>query len=146
MKQSAVYFDGDVLVVKTPQECTMWPQDFRLRLVRDFRPNKTAMTATMYSETYAANGLQSKVHRVMGRNVRIHNVMEPVGLTHVVLLRTEIIDIAAKKAMYLYHDDPAMRILMVYSFLKELTIAGVPQLEVYDYPLKPTPPQLGADQ
>lgn len=140
MKESAVYLDGDVLVVKTPPECTRWPQDFRLRLVRDFRPNKTIMPASLYIELYADRGLQNKIHKIMGRSVRIHNVMEPVAPTHVVLLRTEVIDIAAKKAMYLYHDDPAMRILMVYSFLQDKTIAGVPQLEVYDYPLNTVKP------
>jgi len=50
-----------------------------------------------------------------------------------VILCNEVIDIGDMKAMLLQHPDPAMRVMMVYAFIKRMAYEGVASFSVYDW-------------
>jgi hypothetical protein len=129
-----VYTDDDgLIVVKTPPACSRWPQPFRMRIVRDYVPPKTIKTYTDYEAKFVENGYQDEVYVVQGIKLKVRQPIEALdNSTHVVILRTEIVNIREDKSMFLYHDDPAIRSLMVYSFITGERLGGIPQLQIYE--------------
>jgi hypothetical protein len=132
-KDRLVYISKGQLVVKTPSECTRWPQELRLQLVRDYIGPRTLMTIANYEKNVILRGYRDTVYKVAGTKIKIGHPYETVGKNQIVVLRTEVINLNIKKAMYLYHSDPAMRILMAWSFITDTPTSGVPKMDVYHY-------------
>lgn len=134
-KNKLIYTSREgVLVVKTPAETTRWPNEFRLRIVRDYVPPKHLMRATSFYEKYVDTGGQEYIYRLNSHSVMVRQPYEVIeNSNYIVVLRTEVIDVDRKKAMYLYHDAPAMRCLMTWAFLKHQTVPGMPKLNVYEW-------------
>lgn len=126
-----VYTDKGILVVKTPPETTKWPHDFRLRIVRDYiAPNKLVR-----AEELAHAYDPKEIYSVQGHRVLFRQSTEEVPrIRGVVLVKaTEVIDLDSKRVMFLSHGDPAMRVLMVYCFLTQMTMWGVASYSTYDW-------------
>jgi hypothetical protein len=134
-KNKLIYTSREgLLIVKTPAETTKWPTDFRLRIVRDYVPPKQLMPLRQFKEKYIDTGDQDHVYRLGQHEVMVKQPFEIIeSSSYVVVLRTEVIDVKNKKAMFLYHDAPAMRCLMTWAFLKGKTVPGMPKLSVYEW-------------
>lgn len=130
-----IYTVDGVLVVKTPAECTKWPQAFRMRLVHEYLAPKSLVSASEFRRHFIDNGAQNEIYLVgrPKRRMLVQQPYEPVNRTHLVVLRTEVVDVATKRAMFLYHPDPAMRVLMTYAFMYGKEIPGLPELHIYDH-------------
>lgn len=122
--------DGSV-EIRTPVECTKWDTEFRLRIVRDYVPPKTMLD----KNTYRVRFDPSHVYLVQGRRVLFQQpgvVLDNMP-NSVVVTRTEVVDIQANRAMFLKHSEPAMRVLMVYSFVTGKLFDGVSLYDTYDW-------------
>lgn len=129
-RSSYVYTDNGVLVVKTPAACTRWPNDFRLRIVRDYAKPKTLFSASEFEQHFLHNDKQKTVYNVEGQRVRVINTYKELSSGQVVLLTNEIHRLDIRTKLTFEHPDPAMRILMVYAYLTDASIGGVPKLHV----------------
>lgn len=125
-----VYIDGNTLVVRTPAECTMWPSAFRMRIIANYAAPRTMKPVSDYEKHFEAH--QSTVYRIGGSKLMVRQPYEDVGYGRLVILRTEVVNLTTKKVLFLNHDDPAMRALMVYSFIHDETFGGVPKLVIAD--------------
>lgn len=125
-----VYLDGSTLVVRTPAECTKWPTDFRMRIIANYTPPRTMKSIADYEKNNADS--KSTVYRIGVSKLMVRQPYEEVGYGRLVVLRTEVVNLTSKKTLFLNHDDPAMRVLMVYSFIHEETFGGVPKLVIAD--------------
>lgn len=123
--------DDGVLSVRTPKECTNWPNDFRMRIVRDYREPRSMIDKSLLEKLYDPE----TVYAIGKRRLMFRQPYETLdnARNKVVILRTEIIDLTDKKAMTLQHRDPAMRILMVYAFTRRMSFNGVASFSVYDW-------------
>lgn len=121
--------DTGEVVTRTPAECTSWDNEFRLRVVRDYKAPRTMM------ETRAIPKYPDKEYKIQGRQVRFRQIFKELDnfASRVVCVRTEIIDVKRKKGMVLTHDEPAMRMLMIYSFLTEKEYGGVAPFQTFDW-------------
>jgi hypothetical protein len=121
-----------ILIVKTPASCTSWPNDLRLRLVRDYMSPKTLVREDAYIDKFVTNGFQDNIYKAGNHRVQVRQPAEKIeGSPYVAVLRTEVCDLDRSECMYLYHDDPAMRILMTWAFLNQKEIPGMPKLDIY---------------
>ncbi len=118
------------LIVRTPAVCTKWDQSFRERVVRDYYAPRTLVNQHEYIERYVNTGLVDRVYRVQGNNLVVKHPFELLGPSKVVILRTDIHNLTTDTKLFLAHEDPAMRMLMVYSFLTGEKIGGVPDLRI----------------
>ncbi len=134
-KEKLIYTSKEgVLVVKTPALCTKWPTPFRMRLVSDYVAPRTLMSVDAYARKFVDTGYQDEVYRINKIDIRIRQPAELLqNSRHLVVLRTEVCNISQNRCMYLYHDEPAMRVLMTYAFLFGKVIPGMPKLDIYDY-------------
>lgn len=131
LQSEYVYWDGDELVVRTPKECTRWSHDFRLRIIRDYVPPKTSRPGRHFKTQFLDNGFQERTYQVQGHTLSIRQPFEILAnSTSVVVLRTDVYDHTTGRKMFLKHDHPAMRILMVYEFICQKEIGGVPSLRI----------------
>lgn len=80
-----------------------------------------------------------RVYLVQGRKVMFKQpAMQLENMPNkFVVVRSEVIDIAAGRAMFLRHSEPAMRVLMVYSFLVGKTFDGISLFDTYDWQQQP---------
>jgi hypothetical protein len=126
-----VYTDQGVLVVRTPAECTKWDNEFRIRIVRDYVPPRTLMLERDYTAKHVEGEKQERTYLVADHKLQVNHPTSPLSdVGKVIVLRTDILDLTAGKRLFLYHSDPAMRILMIYSFIKSVKIGGVPKLDI----------------
>lgn len=126
-----VYYDNGHLVIKTPATVTGWPDAFRFRIVRDYIPPRTLKSASEYTEHILP--LQGTVYKINGAPVKVLQPFEALTKERkLVVLRTEVVNLQTKQAMFLNHDEPAMRMLAVYSFLYNEPVAGCAQMSIYD--------------
>lgn len=123
-----VYVDGGALVVRTPAECTKWPNDFRRYLVSEYIPPKTLKALSEMRVSEKAPPL----FNIAGCNVSVRHPYEDVGAGQAVVLCTRVINHDTGKSLFLNHDNPAMRVLMVYAFLHSAEIGGLPKLIIDD--------------
>jgi hypothetical protein len=122
--------DGSV-EIRTPFDCTKWDNEFRLRIVRDYLPPRTLLDKHVYRARFDP----STIYRVQGKAVMFNQPVEALDNMpkSYVVVRTEVVDVSANKAMFLKHSEPAMRMLMVYSFLLGKELAGVSLFSTYDW-------------
>lgn len=125
-----VYLDKNILVVKTPAECTKWPNAFRLRIVKDYTPPRQLRMSTEFHKNFVDNGNQANVYNVAGKQVKVVQPFQPIASAQIVVIRTDVINVQTGMRLFLHHNDPAMRMLMVYAFLNDLEIGGVPKLDI----------------
>jgi hypothetical protein len=123
-----VYVDDGVLVVRTPAETTKWDHEFRLAIVRDYRNPKTLKMASEFARIKVDRGFL-----VLGRKVHVRHVYQELASGQVVVLGMQVADLATNRVLSLVHADAAMRVLMVYAFLREVKIAGVPDLDIAEW-------------
>lgn len=134
MTSQYVYTDGGVLVIKTPSEATKWNAEFRMRIIRDYKAPRTLTMKADYQSKYVDGVSQSQVFNILGKRVRVEYPHEPVaGTAQTVVLRTDVVNETDGTVLFLNHEEPAMRVLMVYCFLTGESIGGVPKLIVDDY-------------
>lgn len=117
--------------IRTPASCTSWDMDFRLRIIRDYLPPNAMLDKNTYHNRFDP----SRVYKVQGKLVMFQQpatVLENMPNSYVIT-KTQVIDVAAGRAMFLRHSEPAMRILMVYSFLVEKSFDGVSLFDTYDW-------------
>lgn len=132
-KSEYVYPDGHGhLVVKTPRSATKWDHEFRLRIIRDWTKPRTLMRHPQFVQKYM-EGLQDAVYKVEGKRLYVRHPYEIIEGNNVIVLRTEVVDADTNTAMFLHHNDPAIRVLMVYSFIHDKSIGGVPRIETYPF-------------
>ena len=135
MSSKYVYTDGGVLVVKTPAVTNKWDNEFRLRIIRDYKAPRTLTMLSEYNNRYVDSGVQQATYKIMGKKLQVHYPDEPiVGAAQTVVLRTDVINLTDGKRLFLNHEEAAMRVLMVYCFLTGGNLGGVPKLIVDEYP------------
>lgn len=135
MSSEYVYTDGGVLVIKTPPVATQWDNEFRMRIIRDYTPPRTLKMISEYQQKYEDTDVQKQVFKILGKKVQVHYPHEPITATaQTVVLRTDVVNLTDGKRLFLNHREPAMRVLMVYCFLTETVLGGVPKLIVDEYP------------
>lgn len=135
MTSKYVYTDGGVLVIKAPASASKWDNEFRLRIIRDYKAPRTLTMLSEYRNRYQDSGIQEATYKVMGKQLRVVYPDEPiVGAAQTVVLRTDVINITDGQRLFLNHEEAAMRVLMVYCFLTGKTLGGVPKLIVDEYP------------
>lgn len=135
MSSDYVYTDGGVLVIKTPAVTGKWDSEFRLRIIRDYVAPQTMFMINVYNNRYVNSGIQETIYKIAGKKLQVHYPHEPiVNSANTVVLRTDVINQTDRKRLFLNHDEPAMRVLMVYCFLTGKKIGGVPKLIVDEYP------------
>lgn len=111
---------------RVPAVCVNWPQLFRMRIVRDwFCGSMVAQQAEAYT----------RYMTLMPFTVQRHGVQFLVKLTGAgqrnsrVMVTTLLIADGRDEALDLYHMNPAVRSLMVYSYLTGERIGGMPKLK-----------------
>ena len=136
MTSKYVYTDGGVLVIKTPAVTGRWDNEFRLRIIRDYKAVRSLTMNNEYQKRYVETGIQQQTYNICGKKVRVEYPTEPLTgtPTHTVVLRTDVINVTDGTRLFLNHEEPAMRVLMVYCFLTGKTLGGVPKLIVDEYP------------
>lgn len=121
------------LQIKTPAPCTKWDQEFRLRIVRDYVPPRTLRSIAEHKRLLQTLNNEDKTYRIGGKLLRVRHPTENIDQpNYTVILRTDVQNLSSGKEMFLRHPDPAMRILMVYTFLTGEDIYGVPDLQIAD--------------
>lgn len=134
MTSDYVYTDGGVLVIKTPPTATRWNNDFRVRIIRDYIAPRTLKLMAEFERSYIDSNIQKEIHTVMGKRVMVNYPHERMENTrHCVVLRTDVVNLSEGTKLFLHHEEPAMRVLMVYCFLAKKQLGGVPKLIVDDY-------------
>ena len=133
-KTTYVYIDDrHGLQVKTPPACNRWSQDFRLRIVRDHVAPRTLRSLSDHKTALIRANNQDTIYNVERQALRVVNPVEIIGdKGYIVVLRTDVVNTTTGKRLFLNHSDPAMRMLMVYSFLTGELIGGVPDLQIAD--------------
>lgn len=126
-----VTVEKGVVSIRTPKECTKWPHDFRLRIIRDYKAPRTLSDKAVLARTYDTG----TVYQVGGKELLFRQTFEELqnAPNKIIILRNEIVDLADNKAMALEHPDPAMRVLMVYAFIRRMSFNGVASFSVYDW-------------
>jgi hypothetical protein len=134
-KDVYVFIDATYgLQIKTPAPCIRWDHDFRLRIVRDYVPPKTLRSFSEHKSLTARANNPDTTYKVAGKQLQVRHPSQTItDKNYVVVLRTDILNLTDGKQLYLCHEDPAMRILMVYSFLTGIVFGGVPDLQIADY-------------
>jgi hypothetical protein len=122
--------DGSV-EIRTPVDCTRWDNEFRLRIVRDYLPPRTMLDKHVYRGRFDP----SVVYHIQGKAVMFNQPVEALENMpkNYIVVRSEVIDVAARRAMFLKHSEPAMRMLMVYSFIIGQGLTGVSLFSTYDW-------------
>lgn len=133
-KTTYVYIDDKHgLQVKTPATCNRWSQAFRLRIVRDHVQPRTLRSRSDHNAALAKTNNQDLIYKVAGQTLQVINVVEQIkDKAYIVVLRTDVLNTKTGKRLFLNHADPAMRMLMVYSFITGEQIGGVPDLQIAD--------------
>lgn len=126
-----VTVENGCVTVRTPKECTYWPTEFRMRIVRDYRPPNTIVDREALRHLYDP----ATVYAVSGSRLLFRQLLQtaPSIATKALVIRTEVIDMDRRQAMCLLHSDPAMRVMMVYAFIKRMSFNGVASFSVYDW-------------
>lgn len=135
-KDTFVYLDPKGhLQIKTPASCTRWDQSFRLRIVRDYiAPRTLRPIAEHHAATLKSNN-GDVVYEVGGKKLRVRHPVDNIDeKNYLVVLRTDVQNLTDGTQLFLNHDTPAMRILMVYAYLTGKTIGGVPDLQIAAIP------------
>lgn len=120
---------GEVLEIRAPAACVMWPQKFRMKLISDW-------------QSPSINFRQSEAHRYQqfmsvppytlhGQSVQfviVHRRINPRNdwTNCLTLIQTN----RKPERLLLLDPDPAMRTLMVYMFLTDLEVYGFPPLRL----------------
>lgn len=127
-----VYVQPDgLLVVRTPALCTKWRNDFRMRIVRDYIAPRTLRKLVDHQQSIETTHNEKQTYRIMGQTLRITHPTQSIEQPHfTVVLRTDIENLSKGNKLFLNHEDPAMRMLMVYSYLSGEKIGGVPELQI----------------
>ena len=122
-----LFEDCGILVVKTPSECTRWPHDFRKRIVADYTWDKWIPNSQL--ESFMRQLPQDHVYAFAGRKVRVTNHMKivPPGT---LFTKTEVQRLDTGMSMILRYSEPAMRVLLVYAFLRDEEIPGLPKMRI----------------
>lgn len=121
------------LIVRTPATCTYWDMEFRKRITAGYAKPRSAKLRNSHVENYEKHGLHDAVYSVAGNKLKVQQIVENIGTAaYVVVLRTEVHNLTTGKKLFLNHEDPAMRMLMVYVFLTGDKVPGVPQLHIAD--------------
>jgi len=87
------------------------------------------LTRSNFEKNYIENGQQDREYRVDGKTVMVKQRYHEISGAYVIL-STDVIGVAAGARLFLNHPEAAMRILMVYTFLRETKISGVPDLDI----------------
>lgn len=118
---------GDV-DYRVPSACVHWPQLFRERIVRDWIGGSSM--SKQQGESYVRYMTVSPftVQRIgVQFFVKRHLIQPPNGR---VLVETFLLADGHDKALNLYHSNPAVRSLMVYSYLTGDPINGLPKIRL----------------
>lgn len=121
------------LIIRTPAACTYWDNDFRARVTAGYAKPKTAKLRSAHYEQYVKHDYDNKEYKVAKQRLKLVHIIEDMPNSPVVVvLRTEVHNLTTGKKLYLNHDDPAMRMLMIYVFITGTFVYGVPQLHIAD--------------
>jgi hypothetical protein len=91
------------------------------------------MPTELFTDNFIKSGLLQKHYFVQGQDLRIANEFEPVVNTQHVLIRaTHVLNYTQQRGMVLIHSNPAMRCLMIYSFLTIQRLKSVPDFRIFD--------------
>lgn len=133
-KRTFVYVAPDgSLQIRTPSACTKWDQAFRMRIVRDYIAPRTLRSLAEHSRLSRGVNDEAATYRINGKLLRVrHPIQHITQKNYIVVLRTDVQNLSNGKELFLNHSDPAMRILMVYSFLTGESFPGVPELQIAD--------------
>lgn len=127
-----VYLDNGLVVVKTPPACAKWDHNFRLRIIRDYAAPRSLRLTNQFIKHYENMGGATATYKIQGVNVQVHQPYEVVteSPNHVIVTRTDVVNVDTGSKLFLYHPDPAMRVLMVYCFLTGEMFGGLPKLRI----------------
>jgi hypothetical protein len=123
-----VYRDNGTLSIKTPAAATNWPLDFRKRIVSFYRECGKSIPSRDYNEVFDGN---SRVFHIQGVPVTVSYDFTSLGSTHATVGIIEVHREDTGEYFILSNSNPAMRCLMVYSFLLGERIGGVPKFRIY---------------
>lgn len=102
-----------------------------MRIVRDYLPPKTMIDKITYRNRFDP----AVVYKVQGKRVLFQQpaiVLDNMPNSFVVT-KTEVVNLTDGRAMFLKHSEPAMRVLMVYSFLLGKSFDGISLFDTYDW-------------
>jgi hypothetical protein len=115
---------------RTPSDVVMWPQGFRERIIRDwFYPNASGMYPADYA-AYARN-MENGTWVIRSNTVSLkvkhfrHSSNRLIPLTFVISNKHT-------QALLLDNQNPIIRSLMTYSFLRNESIGGLPEPKLVD--------------
>lgn len=121
------------LIVRTPATCTSWDNNFRQRITAGYTAPKTVRNQRTYEEEYEKQALGHEVYKVAKQKLRVVQPAEYLeNSPYVIVLRTDVENLTTGKKLFLNHEDPAMRMLMIYVFITGEKISGVPELHIAD--------------
>lgn len=131
-KKTYVYVGTNAeLIVRTPAACTKWDQKFRERIVRDYVPPRTLRSLAEHERLTHADNNPDRIYNVGGKRIRVVHPAENIDQPgYTVILRTDIQNLTDGTSLFLCHSDPAMRMLMVYSFITGERYEDVPDLQI----------------
>ena len=104
-----------------------------MRIVRHYVPPRTLRSTHEHEVACASVNNNETTYRISGKLLRVTHPVEYIkDKNYLVVLRTDVQNLSSGKQLFLCHDNPAMRILMVYSFIADKKIGGVPDLQIAD--------------
>lgn len=118
------------LIVKTPAVCVNWNNEFRKHIVKRYITPNTLIDIHMQ---YLLERETKEPLKVMGKQLLFTQKFNTLDnyARKVLITTNEVQNLTDKKGLILIGDDPAMRILIVYSFLTGEDIPGVPHFDTY---------------
>jgi len=115
---------------RTPSDVVMWPQTFRERVIRDWTfPNASGMYDSDY--TAYAKHMEKETWRIRGHLVsfKVKHLRHSSG-RYIPL--TFVLSNIKSQSLLLDNQNPIIRSLMIYSFLRDEPIGGLPNFKLLD--------------
>ena len=115
---------------KTPSDVVRWPQTFRERIIRDWEP---PYPSGVNSERYSAYArlMEKETWKIRNQRIFIRVKHFRKSIDRFVPL-TFVLSSQHPKSLLLDHHNSIIRSLMVYSFLKDEAIGGLPAPKFLD--------------
>jgi hypothetical protein len=115
---------------RTPSDVVMWPQGFRECVIRDWQYPKNS---GMYASDYAAYARHMEKHtwKIRGQTISI-KVKHFRHSSNGLIPLTFVLSSTNKKALLLDNQNAIIRSLMIYSFIRNEPIGGLPEPKLVD--------------
>lgn len=130
-KSDFIFSDNGTVVYKTPAAATKWPHTFRLRVIADYRKPGSQVSVNDLHHLLSRNNDE---HLVQGCRFKVvyetpDNIPDIGG--HLVKIgKMRLVNVATGEYISLSSENPALRVLMIYSFITREGISGLPKIVI----------------